>query len=27
MVEGGHDVDRVHIAVQVSSGRVLLRSM
>ena len=27
MVEGGHDVDRVHIAVQVASGRVLLRTL
>ena len=26
MVEGGHDVDRAHINVQVASGRVLLRS-
>jgi ATP synthase F1 complex assembly factor 2 len=26
MVEGGHDVDRVHIAVQVACARVLLRT-
>ena len=26
MVEGGHDVDRAHINVQIASGRVLLRS-
>ena len=26
MVEGGHDVDRAHINVQVAGGRVLLRS-
>ena len=27
LVEGGHDVDRVHIAVQVASGRMLLRTL
>ena len=27
MVEGGHDVDRAHINVQVASSRVLLRSI
>jgi ATP synthase F1 complex assembly factor 2 len=27
MVEGGHDVDRAHIAVQVASARVLLRTL
>ena len=27
MVEGGHDVDRAHISVQVASGRVLLRTL
>ena len=25
--KGGHDVDRVHIEVQVASGRMLLRTL